>query len=134
MIRRWVTGFANAEGETLILGVSEPDLKTGKPRQVTGFKAPGGGPTDDWALRVLQDLAGRLSPPPLAVEVQHAGGTVLLIATNRAPGPILPYKEAGEMKYAVRIGESTVDLPTSIVADLLLGSAHIRFSRSAISR
>lgn len=121
VIRKWVTGFANAEGGTLILGVSEPDEKAGTPRRVTGFKAPGGGPADDWVLRVLQDLAGRLFPPPLAVEVQHAGGPVVFVATNRAPGQILPYKEAGEIRYAIRIGESTVDLPQSVVADLLLG-------------
>jgi hypothetical protein len=119
-IRRWVTGFANAEGGVLIVGVTEPDKKEKKPRHIDGVTVPGEANPHDWATRVLQDLTGSFSPPPTILQVGHPEGAVLVVATARAP-QLIPYVEAGDVKYALRIGESTVDVPSYLLADLILG-------------
>ena len=122
-VRKWVLGFANAEGGTLILGVTEPDRQNGqlvKPREVDGVLAIPANELHDWATRLLSEFAGRFSPPPTILTVVHPKGSVLLVATNRAP-QLIPRVEDGRVLYAIRIGDSTVDAPDFLIADLLLG-------------
>ena len=110
-----VTGFANAEGGVLVVGVSED-----RPRNVTGARAPGGSTLVQWATRVLSRSLGSFSPSPRILAVQHRDGVVLLIAVARAP-QLVPYVEAGDLRYALRLGDSTCDVPPYLISDLVLG-------------
>lgn len=110
-----VTGFANAVGGVLVVGVSEE-----RPRQVTGAKAPGNSTLAEWAARILTRPLGGFSPPPRIEEIAHPNGNVLVIAVGRAP-QLVPYVEAGEIRYALRLDESTVDVAPFLISDLLLG-------------
>lgn len=115
IVRRWVSGFANATGGVLVLGVSEA-----KPRTVTGCTRIGGQPLDEWAARVLQDMAGYFSPQPQIQVIAHSAGEVLVIGVARAPG-LVQCVESRELKYYFRIGESTVEATDYLIADLVLG-------------
>ncbi len=119
-IRKWVTGFANADGGTLALGVSERNPESDEARSVVGIGVPGGGDADDWATRILSPLAGRFSPPPRLTLTKHPSGDVLFIASLRAP-QLISYAESNEPRYSLRIGDSTVDVPPYLLSDLLLG-------------
>jgi Divergent AAA domain. len=119
-IRKWVTGFANADGGTLILGVNEPKKGSGKPRDIDGVRAPSGSPLMEWTARVLADLTGGFSPTPSFFPVRHPRGEVLVIATRRAP-QLIPYAEGTRIRYAIRIGDSTLDVPEFLITDLLHG-------------
>jgi hypothetical protein len=97
------------------VGVSED-----RPRQVTGAKAPGSSTLTEWAARILTPSLGGFSPPLRIEEILHPKGNVLVIAVGRAP-QLVPYVEAGEIRYALRIDDSTVDVPPYLISDLLLG-------------
>jgi hypothetical protein len=114
-VRRHVTGFANAEGGVLFVGVSDE-----QPRKVTGARAPGTETLVGWGTRLLSDLAGYFSPMPNIFAVDHPAGQVLVIAAARAP-QLVPFVEAGELRYTLRIGDSTLDVPPYLIADLMLG-------------
>lgn len=114
-LRRFVTGFANADGGLLVLGVSES-----KPRTVSSCSQIGGGPLDEWATRVLSSQAPLFGIQPRIREVNHPNGRVLLVAAARAP-QLVSYVAAGKPVYPIRIGESTVDAPDYLISDLLLG-------------
>jgi hypothetical protein len=118
VVRKWVTGFANADGGTLALGISEPKRKSDAPRRVVGIEVPDEGDAERWANSVLLPFAGRLSPPLRYGLTKHPDGDVLFIATGRAP-QLIPYAEGP--KYALRVGDSTVDADPYLVGDLLLG-------------
>lgn len=110
-----VTGFANADGGALIVGVNES-----RPREVTGARAPGNSTLAEWASRILSRSLGGFSPLPQIRSVRHPDGEVLVVAVARAP-QLIPYVEAGEFRYALRIGESTCDVPSYLISDLILG-------------
>jgi len=116
-VRRWTTGFANADGGVLVLGISEPDKAKSEPRKVVGITVPGGGSAAEWATDVLRPF---FPLPPRIALVKHREGDVLFIAAERAP-ELLSYAEANEPRYALRVGHSTVDIPPYLLADLLLG-------------
>jgi Schlafen, AlbA_2 len=111
------TAFANAVGGVLVIGVSE---EKAKPRGVTGAKAPGDSTLAEWAARILTPSLGGFSPPLRILQVPHPSGNVLVIAAARAP-QLVPYVEAGEIRYSLRIDDSTVPVPPYLIADLVLG-------------
>jgi len=113
---RFVTGFANADGGVLAVGVTEH-----RPRSVNGAAAPGKETLVGWAARILSGVVGFFSPPPVIFTVHHSGAEVLVIAVARAP-QLIPYVEAGELKYALRIGDSTVTVPPYLISDLVSGA------------
>src|SRR5262252_5241233 len=72
IIRKWVNGFANAEGGMLIVGVDES-----QPRKIAACEPSIGRQTlVEWATHCLLDMAGYLSPPPRFQIIQHAQGPV----------------------------------------------------------
>ena len=119
-IRKWVTGFANADGGALALGISEPKRKTDAPRKVVGIDVPDGGNAEAWANSVLLPFAGRFSPPLRYQLTQHEDGEVLFIAAARAP-QLISYAENNTPQFALRVGDSTVDVDPSLLSDLVLG-------------
>ncbi len=115
ILRKYVTGFANADGGLLAIGVKQH----GQPPRfsVDGATPPGGGSLSEWAARAL---TGVPVPPPrlAAVDVERDG--VLLVATPRARS-LVPCVESGLPTYYYRIGDQTVEMPQSLLYDLMLG-------------
>ncbi len=75
-----------------------------------------------WAKDVVLDMAPYFSPLPRFVEVDHDGkGHLVLVAVvPRAPA-LIPTTKQGRLVYPIRIGDSTVDAPEYMAADLILG-------------
>jgi Putative DNA-binding domain len=116
IIRTWISGFANSDGGVLIVGVNENRI-----REIAACEPRIGKQTlIEWATHCLQDMVGYFSPPPRFQIIQHDQGPVLTIAVARAP-VLVPCVEAGELKYFLRIGASTVEAPAYLIGDLVLG-------------
>lgn len=115
MLREYVSGFANAEGGVLILGVDEA-----RPRRISPCQRIGQEPLDVWAQKVLTDMSGFFSPPPRFRVVTHAAGEVLLVAVARPP-QFVPCVESRQLKYFLRIHETTIEVPSFLISDLVLG-------------
>ena len=114
MIREYVSGFANSSGGLLILGVA--DDKT-----ISPCNDPIGQiPLIQWASRLFQDMAPYLSPLPKLQVLNHSDGPVLVIACPRSTA-LVPCVEAGELRYHLRIGDSTIRAPEYLISDLVLG-------------
>ena len=114
MVRQYVSGFANAEGGILVIGVSD------KPRTIAPCEPIGRTTLDSWAGTLLQDMAPYLSPPPRIQVVEHRKGSVLVIAVARAP-ELVPCVEARQWKYYLRLHDSTIEVPSFLITDLVLG-------------
>lgn len=114
-IREYTTGFANAEGGVLIMGV-----KNARPHAIDGCQPIGTEPLTDWAQKALVDVAGMFSPAPRFWTVAHPSGEVLLIATERAP-QLIPCIQSGKITYHLRINTSTLQVPDYLLSDLLVG-------------
>jgi hypothetical protein len=114
-IRHAVSGFANSEGGVLIVGVAE-----GRPRAISPCEATGNEPLDKWAEGLLHDMAPFFSPLPRIHVVAHSLGPVLVIVTARAPA-LVPCVELGQIKYFLRLNQSTLPAPDFLLSDLVLG-------------
>jgi schlafen family protein len=121
LLRKYVSGFANSDGGFFVIGYNE------KAQQVDGFKPPGGGSAHDWATRTLSDLY--LSPAPRIRVVRYDGprlrpsvkGPVdVLIVTSERASVLVPCREGSRWIYYLRLGDSTLEAPPYLVADLLL--------------
>jgi Putative DNA-binding domain len=114
IIREYLSGFANSDGGTLVMGVAE------NPRAVSACVRQGGMPLDDWAQRVIADMAPFFSPQPRFHVVAHAQGEVFVAAVSRAP-QLVPCVTSRELKYFFRMHDSTVEAPPFLISDLVLG-------------
>lgn len=115
IVRRYVTGFANADGGVLALGISEDE-----PRSISACHPIGKEPLDKWAEGLLHDVVGYLSPPPRFQVLDTASGPVLIIAVARAPR-LVPCVEARAANYWLRINQTTIKVPDYLISDLVLG-------------
>ena len=116
IIREYVSGFANSDGGVLLIGVDES-----QPRKIVSCEAfIGNSPLEEWSSRCLQGMVGYFSPQPRFQVIQHSEGSVLAISVARAPS-LIPCVESREMKYFLRIGDSTLQVPEYLIADLVLG-------------
>ncbi len=122
LLRKYVSGFANSDGGFLVIGYNE------KAKQVDGFKPPGGGSAHDWATRTLSDLY--LSPSPRIRVVAYDGARLapgikapvdVLIVTAERASVLVPCREGPRWMYFLRLGDSTLEVPSYLAADLLLG-------------
>lgn len=118
-VRQYTAGFANADGGILVIGVSDGGGELAG-RVFTKTSRPGGRPLTEWARTSLEDLAGSLSPAPRIQVVTVEGVEVLLIGVARAPA-LVPCVESGELKYYLRLGDSTLAMPPYLISDLILG-------------
>ena len=117
-IREWVSGFANAEGGVLIVGVTEEPKDA--PKAISCCHRVGQEPLDIWSEKLLERMTGYLSPAPRFQVVPHSAGEVLVIAVDRAP-QLVPCVESRELKYFLRIHTSTLEVPPFLISDLVLG-------------
>jgi hypothetical protein len=117
VVRSYATGFGNADGGLLVIGVSD-----GSPAQraITATKRPGGATLDSWARSCIDDLAGQLVPFPRFQVLQVDGCEVLIVATGRAP-TLVPCFERGARVYYLRVGDATKAVPDYLLSDLLVG-------------
>jgi hypothetical protein len=118
-IRQYISGFANAEGGVLVVGVTEKDATTGR-RTIDGCARPGGKELDIWAKDLILDMASYLSPPPRFQVVNVEGKEVLVCGVARAP-LLVPCIEEGRLRYSIRIHDSTVWCPDYLISGLVLG-------------
>ena len=116
-----MSAFANSAGGTLVIGVSEPARTPGGTlsRKVAPCTRPGGQPLDEWATRVLSDLAPYLSPAPRIHVVDHPAGEVLVIATARAPR-LVPLVEDGRSRRTTYACTSPSKAHDLAILDLVL--------------
>ena len=117
VLRKWVAGFANADGGLLVIGVSEGT------KAVTGLGGTCGAVRknpSEWAGHALSQLAWQLDPPPRIEVVDHPDGQVLLIDVGRSRG-LVGCSENGQVIHYVRFGESTLAMPAHLVSDLVTG-------------
>ncbi len=114
-VRQYVSAFANSDGGVLVVGVSDA-----APRQVDGCIRAGKEPIDKWAEALVSYMTPYLSPLPRFHTVEHPGGSVLVIAVRRAP-QLVPCIESNDLRYYLRINQSTVEAPPYLISDLLLG-------------
>ncbi len=115
-IREYVSGFANSDGGVLIIGVDES-----LPRRIAPCEERvGQSPLDQWASRCLHDMASYFSPQPRFQVINHPQGQALAIAVARGPS-LVPCVESRELKYFLRVGDSTFPVPEYLITDLVLG-------------
>jgi hypothetical protein len=118
-VRQYVSGFANADGGLLVIGVSDGGGIAAK-RAFTPTSRPGNQPLHEWARNVLTPMVGGLSPPPRIQTVEVDGAEVLIVGVARAPA-LVPCWVDGEMRYFLRIVDSTPSVPPYLISDLVLG-------------
>ena len=116
-LRRHVTGFANAEGGLLLIGV-EAGESTPPAWAIHGFR-DGDRNAARWAETTLQTVGARLNPAPRVQVVACGEKRVLAIAVDRSYA-LVPVNEAADVKHHLRIGDSTVEIPPYLYADLTL--------------
>lgn len=130
-IRQHVSGFANAEGGVLVIGVGErpnwtnPTTGQEEPdphhtRKVDGVHRV----TQEQLLRrtrdALQVLHPSLSVPFRLQAVEHHNGLVLIVAVPRSDTLVVTV-EAQRVIHYLRMHDSTVHAPAFLVEDLMLG-------------
>lgn len=127
-IRRMVSGFANAEGGVLLIGVAgDEETDEGTRWEVTGCDPRDVGARDadglrEWVESVVRDLAPHILPfPRVEVPVHPEKGPVVVIATHRTAANLVPCLESEGITYYLRIGSSTPPMPPYLHADLMLG-------------
>lgn len=113
-IREAISGFANAEGGLLIVGVHDGT------KEISPCTSLGTEPLAKWAESVVRDLIPYFSPLPRFQEVPYPNGEVLVVAVPRSPR-LIPCVGRRESHYFLRVHESTVEVPGYLLSDLLLG-------------
>jgi len=122
-LRRFVAGFANADGGAVLVGVAGGETvqqPTDQQWAVDGCPPAYSQPWNEWASNSLSGLAGYLSRQPVIHLVPHADGQVLVVAVRRSNG-LVPCVEDGRPAHFMRIGHQTLPLDPSLYADLVLG-------------
>lgn len=122
-LRKQVSGFANAEGGVIVLGVTEVHHSVGVDEKVavagpTDGCRPVGGDVVAWVSRVLA-LVATARPRITCVRMTN-GHVVVVVAVERAPVVVACPTSQG-FTYYLRIGDSTHPVPKFLEADLLLG-------------
>jgi hypothetical protein len=134
-LRQYVSGFANSDGGLLVFGVGDAIIGTSRP--FTKTTRPGGKPLNEWARNVLESLAGGLVPPPRIQVLVVDACEVLIVGIARAPS-LVSCNEGNEVRYYLRLGDSTPSVPPYLISDLVLGrrvhpSLELREGRVAVN-
>jgi hypothetical protein len=113
-IRKYLSGFANSAGGTLVVGVDE------KTWAVTDCSAPGGGDLAEWAARCVNPIAPHFSLPPRFQVVAHPAGNVLVASADRSLSLVPCIEEGSELVYYFRFHDQTLKAPDYLISDLVL--------------
>lgn len=122
VLRRYISGFANAEGGVFVLGLEDkvPENERPRPRKVEPATQFGDQPLEHWASDCLGSVMPPLSPPPRTYAAEVEGGHVLVIGIPRLDRMSM-VNEAGRPVHYLRLGHSTIAAPDYLVSDLVLG-------------
>ena len=118
-LRAQVSGFANAEGGVLIIGIVGGETSQGA--DAWTFESPvcpDQAGWDEWLGRVLSDVSAKTRVEWKVVPVD--GVDVVVVAANRAEALIRVYEKPNLVCH-LRVGPQTVPIPESLFADLALG-------------
>ena len=118
-LRAQVTGFANAEGGVVIIGIVGGEPSQGA--AAWSFEAPtcpDAAGWDEWLGRVLSEVSAKTRVEWQVVGVN--GVDVVVVAANRAEALIRVYEKPNLVCH-LRVGPQTVPIPETLFADLALG-------------
>ncbi len=118
-VREYVSGFANAEGGVLVIGIVGGEEAQGADKW--SFEAPtlpDKAGWDAWLGRVLSEIITKTRVAYTVVSVD--GADVIVIATNRAEELIRVYEKPNLVCY-LRVGDNTVPIDETLFVDLALG-------------
>jgi hypothetical protein len=118
-LRAYVSGFANAEGGVLIIGVVGGEPSQGAAAWT--FEAPvcpDSAGWDEWLGRVLSEVSAKTRVAWQLVKID--GVDVVVVAANRAEELIRVYEKPNLVCH-LRVGPQTVPIPETLFADLALG-------------
>lgn len=122
-IRQHLSGFANADGGLLIIGIVDGDLSHSAADRwtVEGAECPGGpGMWDHWISSVLQEIMIRTRARWQVIEAGTPNRQIVLLAVDRSDTLIRVYEKPERLCY-LRIQDQTLPMNHSHVADLELG-------------
>jgi hypothetical protein len=118
-LRTYVSGFANAEGGLLIIGiVGGEDVQGSDKWSIEAPTCPDKAGWTPWLSRVLSVVSAKTRVEWQIVEVDQKD--VVVIAANRAQELIRVFEKRNAICY-LRIGDSTVPIDETLYADLALG-------------
>jgi hypothetical protein len=118
-LRGYVSGFANAEGGVLILGiVGGEDVQGPDKWSLEPPKCPDQAGWEVWLGKVLADVSAKTRVDWQVVSVE--GNDLVVIAANRAEALIRVYEKPNLVCY-LRVGEHTHPIQETLFADLAVG-------------
>jgi hypothetical protein len=118
-LREYTSGFANAEGGLLIVGVVGGEEAQGDQKwTIESASCPDKAGWDSWLSHVLEPIGARTRVRWQVVLVD--GQEVVLVATDRAEALIRVYEKPDLVCY-LRIGDETIKIDDTLFADLALG-------------
>lgn len=118
-LRAQVSGFANAEGGVVIIGIVGGEPSQGA--AAWSFEAPtcpDPAGWDEWLGRFLSEISAKTRVEWQVVSVN--GVDVVVVAANRAEALIRVYEKPNLVCH-LRVGPQTVPIPETLFADLALG-------------
>jgi hypothetical protein len=118
-LRAQVSGFANAEGGVLIIGIVGGEPGQGAAGWTFDPPAcPDQAGWDEWLGRVLADVSAKTRVEWNVVTV--GGVDVVVVAATRAEALIRVYEKRNLVCH-LRVGPQTIPIPETLFADLALG-------------
>jgi hypothetical protein len=118
-LRRYASGFANAEGGVLIIGIVGGEESQGVDKwSIEAPVCPDKSGWDSWLGRVLAEVATKTRVSWQVVSVD--GKEAVVIAVNRAEALVRLYEKPKLVCY-LRVGEHTVPIDETLFVDLALG-------------
>src|SRR6185503_7237783 len=118
-VRRYVSGFANAEGGLLAIGIVGGEDAQGDQRW--SFEppvCPDRSGWDAWLSRTIQHVAVSTRVRWQIVSLEQ--GDCVLVATSRSESLVRVYEKPSLVGY-LRVGDQTIPMGDSLFADLALG-------------
>jgi hypothetical protein len=118
-LREYTSGFANAEGGLLVIGVVGGEDAQGADKwSIEGASCPDKAGWEDWLSRVLQEIAARTRVRSQIVQIESQ--EVVLVGVDRAEVLIRVYEKPRLICY-LRTGSQTIPIEDTLFADLALG-------------